>query len=185
MKVYWRVLGMATLLLVGGGTIATYHSNAVTLKDGTTYFLNPPQLVSSATSQTGTYIWGATYYFTLRLPSNAGESLQRLLIEQETGIGQPEFNARYTEVFEGDRNNLGARVPLKQATIKPGSQSLSLIFAQPVPPGKMITVRLYPVRNPNAAGSYLYGITAFPVGEKPFGQFIGFGHIRIYDANLD
>jgi Protein of unknown function (DUF2808) len=179
------MFAIATILGASIVSIPKQQSNAVTLKDGTTYFLNPPRLVSSITSQAGTYIWGATYYFTLRIPDNAGEPLRKVVIEQEEGLGRPEFSARYTEAFEGDRTEIGKKVPLQQVMLDPNTRALTVLFDPPVSPGKTVTIRLYPVRNPNAAGTYLYGVTAFPVGEKPFGQFIGFGRIRIYDANVD
>ncbi|HEY9294790.1 MAG TPA: DUF2808 domain-containing protein [Phormidium sp.] len=40
---------------------------------------------------------------------------------------------------------------------------------------------LDPVRNPCFSGVYLFGVTAFPQGEKAHGQFLGFGRFHFYD----
>jgi len=38
------------------------------------------------------------------------------------------------------------------------------------------------VRNPCYGGAYLFGLTAFPQGEVPHGQFLGYGRIHFYQG---
>jgi Protein of unknown function (DUF2808) len=160
-------------------------ASAIQLSDGTTYFERPPRLIGAGTSRNGTYIWGATYYFTVQIPEDAGEPLQKLEIELPAGASRPFFNSSKTEAFTGTRQQLGAQVPLKQVTITPQTQVIAITFDPPVAPGKTVTVKIYPIRNPNVGGTYLYGVTAYPVGAQGVGQFLGFERIRIYDREQD
>lgn len=185
MNYSWRALINTLLLSVSGFALISSSATAIELADGTTHFLNPPRLLGALSSEDGTYIWSATYYFTLKLPENAGEPLQKVIIVQEGGLGRPLFDAKNTEAFEGTRNNPGNRFQIKEVNLDPELPALTVLFDLPVPPGKTVTIRLYPVRNPDVGGIYLYGVKAFPSGAKPYGQYIGVGRIRIYDSNLD
>jgi hypothetical protein len=152
---------------------------------GRTYFERPPRLLGVATSQNATYIWSATYYFTINVPEEAGAPLQRLDIELQTSPGRPLFTRSNLEAFEGRRRQPGKKVPIKEVNIDPQTQTVSVVFDPPIQPDKTITLRIYPVRNPSAGGTYLYGLTAFPQGADPVSQFLGFGRIRIYDRESD
>jgi Protein of unknown function (DUF2808) len=167
------------------GEITIDRAQAITLSDGTTYFDNPPRFINATTSQDGTYIWGATYYFTISMPDNAGEPLQKVVIQQESGTSRPVFDPQKTAVFEGTRNDPGEELPIQEVDFDPETQAITVIFDPPIEPGKMITIRFHPVRNPGIGGRYLYGIAAFPVGTQPHGQFLGYGEIRIYDNQED
>jgi hypothetical protein len=162
-----------------------FSATAVTLRDGKTYFEKPPRLISSTTTQDGSYIWGASYFFTVDIPEKAGEPLAKLVISQETGQGQPQFNAQAAEIFEGTRKKQGDRLQFQSIAITDNPVTVTAIFDPPIPPGKTVTIRLYPVRNPQVGGTYLYRVTAFPAGEEPHGQFLGFGRIRIIDRDRD
>ncbi len=165
--------------------INSLSTDAIELADGVTYFLHPPRFLGATSSQDGTYIWGATYYFTLAVPENAGEPLQKVAIVQEGGLGRPLFDSSSTEAFEGTRNRRGKPLAIQNINLEPEIPALMIEFDPPISPGKTVTIRLYPVRNPGVAGTYFYGITAFPAGKKPYGQYIGVGQIQIYDSNQD
>jgi hypothetical protein len=166
-------------------SLSILAASAVTLRDGKTYFSKPPRLTSSTTTQDGSYIWGASYYFTVEIPEKAGEPLAKLVIAQETGQGQPQFNAKEAEIFEGTRKKQGDRLKFQSIEITENPVTVTVVFDPPIPPGKTVTLRLYPVRNPQVGGSYLYGVTASPAGEQAHGQFLGFGRIRIVDRDSD
>jgi hypothetical protein len=184
MKHLWGSF-VSLIICIGTLGINNLMVGAIQLADGTTYFLNPPRLLGAFSSQDGTYIWGATYFFTFILPEEAGEPLKKVVIVQEGGLGRPLFDVRNTEAFEGTRNRPGNHLPIQEVHLDPEVPALSISFEPPISPGKTVTIRLYPVKNPGIAGTYLYGVTAFPAGEKPYGQYIGVGQIRIYDSNLD
>lgn len=182
--VYWKFFTPITLAAVA---LLTPQPNgtAITLADGTTYFLHPPRLLGAVATQDGTNIWSASYYFTLVFPETADEPLRTIVIAQQGGLGRPIINANTVQVYEGTRTRQGKDVPIAASQFDSNAQTLTLTFDPPIQPGRILTIRLNPVRNPAIAGTYLYGVTTFPVGTQPFGHFIGVGQIRIYDSNQD
>ncbi|MFB2981403.1 DUF2808 domain-containing protein [Microseira sp. BLCC-F43] len=154
---------------------------AVTLSDGTVNFVGVPRLEGASTTFNQTYAWGATYYFTISVPEDAGEPLQRIAIAQHEASEEIEFDLEESRAYEGTRRNQGSKIPLLAATSNKDNQTLDLTFSQPVPPGKTVTIVLRPVQNPRYGGVYLFGVTAFPPGEKATGQFLGFGRLHFYD----
>ncbi|MBE9013767.1 DUF2808 domain-containing protein [Pseudanabaenaceae cyanobacterium LEGE 13415] len=151
---------------------------------GTTYFVSPPRLVDTSSTQNYVYAWSATYYFTLDVPENAGEPLQRVTIAQDPAIDRVRFNLRETEAFDGgSRSN--TRIGLGEVTQDEKNRAITVNFNPPVAPGKRVTIALSPYQNPAFGGVYLFGITAFPQGDPAYGQFLGFGRISIYDRGSD
>lgn len=176
-----RVVSFATafLMSIAGAAIAPLSSSAIQLRDGTVYFASPPRLAGASTTFNSVYAWSATYYFTLDLPANAGEPLQRVTIAQEPSPDTVKFNLKETEAFEGGRS--GTKLSLGEVTSDRNSRTVSVNFNPPVQPGRRVTIALSPYQNPSVGGVYLFGVTAFPAGEKSYGQFLGFGRISIYD----
>ncbi|MBW4626288.1 MAG: DUF2808 domain-containing protein [Brasilonema octagenarum HA4186-MV1] len=170
---------IACTTVIGGYTADL--SQAVQLRDGKVYFIQPPTLLGAVTTYKDTYVWGATYYFTIGLPENAGEPLQTITIHQREGVDRVRFDLRHTSAFEGTPSKEGPKLALKDVTRDSKTKTLSLIFDPPVPPGRTITLALKPVQNPTVAGVYLFGVTAFPPGEQPHGQFLGYGRLQFYN----
>lgn len=173
------LLGTALTAIVGITGYST-NSKAVQLRDGTFYFNQPPRLVEAATTYNDVSIWGGTYYFTLSLPENAVEPLQRITINQHEGIDNIRFLLKDSYVFEGTRGNQGQKLTLQDITASSKTRTVSLILNPPVPPGKTITIAMKPVQNPTVSGVYLFGVTAYPAGEKSHGQFLGYGRLQFY-----
>lgn len=165
------VFGLSTLAL---------PTQAVQVR-GTTYFVSPPRLVGASTTQNYIYAWSATYYFTLDVPENAGEPLQRVTIVQNEGVDRVRFNLKETEAFDGDRRS-NTKLGLSNVTLDEKTKAVNVIFNPPVQPGKRVTIALAPYQNPSSGGVYLFGVTAFPTGEPAYGQFLGFGRISIYES---
>lgn len=176
-------LGAAFALSASLVALVGLPVKAVQLADGTVYFVRPPELAGAATTFNAAYFWGATYYFTLVLPENAGEPLQKVVIAPQEGPDWAYLDegGRNIEAFEGTHHRSGTKLPLKEVAIDPKTHEITIVFDPPVAPGRTLTIALYPVRNPDTGGVYLYGVTAFPVGEKSHGQFLGYGRIHIYD----
>lgn len=152
---------------------------AIQLRDGTVYFARAPLLVNATTTQTGAYVWGATYYFTLELSADAGESLQRVAIAQDGGE-RIKYDLEDSRAFEGTPRDKGEMLALGEVGMNSETQTVSVIFDPPIPPGKTLTIGLRPLRNPKFGGVYLFGVTVFPEGEKAYGQFIGYGRLQFY-----
>lgn len=55
-------------------------SKAVQLQDGKTYFVQSPRLLEAKTTFNDVNIWNATYYFTVKVPLDAGEPLRKIEI---------------------------------------------------------------------------------------------------------
>jgi len=161
--------------------VATQVTQAVQLRDGTVYFVQPPNLVNVITTYKGANVWGATYYITINLPKNAGESLQRVTITQREGVENIRYDLDDTRAYVGTGDSKGARLTLGSVTRDSKTRTVSVNFDPPVTPGQTITIGLRPVKNPSFSAVYLLGVTAFPVGEKSHGQFLGFGRLQFYN----
>ncbi len=174
-------LGATLAVSAGIWGVVGQPALAVTLSDGTVNFVGVPRLEGASTTFNDTYAWGATYYFTIRVPEDAGEPLQRIAIAQHEGSDDIEFDLEETRAYEGTRRNRQSEISLLATTSNKDNQTLDLTFSTPVPPGKTVTIALRPVRNPRYGGVYLFGVTAFPAGEKARGQFLGFGRLHFYE----
>lgn len=172
----------ATAMLSLGSAVALHPpAQAVQLR-GTTYFASPPRLVGSESTQKYVYAWGAIYFFTLQVPENAGEPLQRVTIAQQSSPDYVRFDLNRTEAFEGGGRS-GPKIPLGSVTYDDKTHAVTATFNPPIQPGRTVTIALRPYQNPSVGGVYLYGVTAFPgSGEPAYGQFLGFGRFNIYES---
>ena len=159
-------------------------SSAVKLQDGTVYFVQPPDLINATTTFNSVNVWGATYYFTITIPEQAGEPLQRVVIKQQEGADNIRYNLKDTRAFEGTRHDKGTPIKLDEVTRDRKTRTVVVNFEQPIPPDKVITIGLRPVQNPFSSGVYLFGVTVFPAGEKSHGQFIGYGRLHFYSNSI-
>lgn len=158
---------------------------AVQLADGTVSFEKAPDLISATTTYNSTYMWGATYYFTLQVPENAGEPLGQVTIRQNEGVDDIEFELKDTRAFEGTARHKGEKLTLKEVTRDSKTRTITVRFDPSVKPGKTFTIALRPVRNPDTGGAYIFGVTAFPAAEKPYGIYLGVGRLQFYERGRD
>lgn len=170
-------IGLSAVLWIGG-TAAI----AVQLRDGRVYFVQPPSLLKATTTQSGTRVWGATYYFTLRLPATAGEPLERVAIAQREGVDAIRYDLDDTFAFVQSEAQYKTPIPLGEVTADRKARTVTVTFDPPVAPGQTVTIALRPVRNPGVSGVYLFGVTAFPAGEAAYGQFLGYGRLHFYNS---
>jgi Protein of unknown function (DUF2808) len=155
-------------------------AQSVQLRDGTVSFVQQPSLVESTTTLKAVNEWNATYYFTINLPQDAGEPLQRVTINQHEGVDDIRFKLEDTRAFVGTRRRKGEKITLGEVTRDKKTQTVTVIFNPPIAPGKTVTIGLRPVQNPSTSGVYLFGVKAFPAGEKTAGQFMGYGRLQFY-----
>lgn len=174
---------LATTIAVALGIsgVATQTTQAVQLRDGTVAFIQPPDLVDATTTFNSVNVWNATYYFTIDVPQQAGEPLQRVTITQREGGDNIRYDLKDTRAFEGTRHDRGQKLKLGEVTRDREKRTITVNFDPPVVPGKTVTIGLRPVKNPLSSGVYLFGVTAFPAGAKSRGQFIGFGRLHFYN----
>ncbi len=162
-------------------------SAAVQLGDGSTAFAHPPTLVKAATTNSNTYSWSSIYYYTVSVPEDSGEPLQRLTITQTEGFDRDlTFDLKRSYAFEGvfSRRKTPANLAIADIQFNPKKNQVTVMFNPPISPGKTVTVSLEPYQNPATSGVYLFDVTAFPPGEKPRGQFLGFGRITFYSGGV-
>ncbi|WP_392478994.1 DUF2808 domain-containing protein [Nostoc sp. C110] len=174
------LFGITLSLAIGIGGVTLPVTEAVQLRDGTVYFVQPPKLVNARTTYKDVNVWGGTYYFTIKLPENAGESLQKVTIAQREGTENIRYNLNDTRAFVGTSERKEFRLTLGPVTDERDTRTVTVNFEPPVTPGQTVTIALRPVSNPSFSGVYLLGVTAFPVGEKSHGQFLGFGRFQFY-----
>ncbi|MBW4692833.1 MAG: DUF2808 domain-containing protein [Lyngbya sp. HA4199-MV5] len=182
----WRLL-IATvgLLSFNAAGLVPIPAQAVTLTNGKTYFVQPPRLDNAVATQKTARFFGSTYYFTLTLPANAGEPLQTIVIAPQEAPDRVRFNLKETTASEGTFDQEGTKLPLQTVTQDPKTQAITISFDPAIAAGKTVTIGLAADQNPDTGGIYLYGVTAFPSGEQPAGQFLGYGRIQITDGGLD
>ncbi|WP_392535050.1 DUF2808 domain-containing protein [Nostoc sp. C117] len=172
--------GITLSLAIGIAELTFPVAQAVQLRDGIVYFVQPPKLVEATTTYKEVNFWGGTYYFTINLPENAGESLQKVTIVQREGSENIQYHLDDTRAFVGTRDRKGTQLTLGAVTSDRQTRTITVNFDPPVTPGQTVTIALRPVSNPSFSGVYLLGVTAFPVGEKSHGQFLGFGRFQFY-----
>lgn len=180
MRRSWRSLGFGKVLMVSMA-IATHSFSgvqAIQLSDGTVYFAQIPRLEETTTTHNGAGAFGATYYFTLSLPLDAGEPLQRVTFAQAEGVDRIDFILKRTHAY---RNNRRRDTVALGAITTDAQEDVSVRFDPPIQPGETVTLGLRPEHNPNTGGIYLFSVTAFPAGEKAHGQFVGFGRLHFYE----
>lgn len=172
-----------SLFLAACLSLAALPSEAVVLR-GRTYFDRPPRLVKMVTFFQMVSHYSPDYFVVLDLLPDSGEPLGSITLQQNQGVDRFfQFRLDSTRAYVGEPRNFGAEIPVAQTTFDDDKRLLTVQFAQPVAAGQRITVVVNPQLNPDVAGTYLWGITAYPAGEQPSGQFLGFGRINIYDRN--
>jgi len=174
------LLGMTCSLLLGLSIANIQVNQAVQLSDGLVYFIEPPSLVNAKTSTNSVNYLQPTYYFTINIPANAGESLKTVVINQQEGVDNIISNIADIYAFIGVHDQKKARLTLESVTKEAKKRTVSITFNPPVSPGQKFTIALIPVSNPGISGVYMFGVTAFPTGEKSHGQFLGFGRLQFY-----
>ena len=151
-----------------------HHSRAFKLTNGQTFFERSPRLIKAGASETAAGA-SSSYQFTLEVPKDAGEALQAVKITQKPNLERIDFEHQLTRAHLGD---LFADAPSLFVTSIGGreatdSHEVLVMFERPVEPGNKVTISLKARNNPQFGGVYLFGLTAFPVGESSSGLYLG------------
>jgi hypothetical protein len=171
-------LGLATVAALGA--FAFPPSLASLELRGSTMFERAPWQVELLSYTTDVGQLRAEYFLTVDLPPDAGAALGELQIRQTRGVDRNfQFSPERTEAFLGRPRRRGVSLPV-EASFSQEERLITVRFAQPVPPGSTLTVRLKPWSNPMMADTYMFQVTAFPAGANPTPAQLGFGTLRIY-----
>jgi hypothetical protein len=160
----------------------------VPLPDGRVAFAQPPQLISSTVTRNEVLVPGATYYFTVAVPEDAGEPLWRVAVTQQHGMTshrRVRFEPEESFAFAGTRDDHGEALSLTKTSYNQDTQTIAVTFDPPVAPGTTVTLGLRPVRNPERNGVYLFGLTVFPPSKMAAGQFLGYGRFNFYEVQAN
>jgi hypothetical protein len=158
-------------------------TTAISQSQAKSFFRKSPRLLNAVTTFDGVRVWGATYYFTIAIPVDAGESLQKVVINQRQGLDEIAFNLDKTVAYLGTHRHKQEQLTIKNVIQDEETKAISITFATPIPPGTTFTVGLKPKRNPDYGGVYLFGVTAFPRGQNPYGLYLGPGRLHFYRGN--
>lgn len=171
-------LGITLALGTSLWGLAITSSEAVQLADGTVAFANPPTLVDAITTFRAVRFRGAKYYFTISLPAIADEPLQKITVNLRRGADDIDYRLDKTIAAVGTARDKTAEIAIAETKFDESTETVTVIFAEPISPGTTFTVGLVPKRNPDADGTYLFGVTAFPAGEKSQGIYLGPGRLQ-------
>ncbi|WP_036534817.1 DUF2808 domain-containing protein [Neosynechococcus sphagnicola] len=177
-----NAIHFGALVMLSSVVGITGQVEAIQLGDGSRAFVNPPRLLGAVTTSSDVYAWNSTYYFTLQIPEDAGEPLQKVVIVQQEGLDLDlDYNLKQFVAFEGaSYRKRGAPIAIGNVGFDRKNQTVTVSFDPPVVPGTTVTVGLRPYANPDTSGVYLFGVTAFPPGERTRSQFLGFGRLTFY-----
>ncbi|NEP00835.1 MAG: DUF2808 domain-containing protein [Symploca sp. SIO2E9] len=156
---------------------------AIELSDGTVWFEKSPRLIKISSTYSQIYLRGSTYYFTLELPQDVGEQLGKVVINQRQGFEDIRFKLEDTRAFVGTNGERGESLTIEETTQDEQTGAIAVKFGQAVDPGKTVTVGLRPIRNPITSGAYVFGVTAFPAGEKSHGIYLGSRSLRFTEGS--
>ncbi|UJB70747.1 DUF2808 domain-containing protein [Acaryochloris sp. 'Moss Beach'] len=146
-------------------------------------FDRPPQLVSTSTTNRDARSLGATYFFTIDIPQDAAQPLQKLEFILKQGVQYPRFKATSVKAFEGTKRNKGEALPINIVVSDPSIRTLTVTFDKPVAPGRTITMAVRPVRNPSV-GTYMFEVRGTPAGTTTKSQYIGIGRLDFSRSSL-
>ena len=177
----------SVIALLSTGLILTTFNipvvQAVQFPNGRTAFNKSPLLRNVMTTFSGVRVWGAIYYFTVELPADAGEPLQKVVIAQRQGQDDITFRLDKTVAYNGTHRRKQEKLTLQNVSQDEETEAITIIFANPIPPGTTFTIGLKPRRNPDWGGVYLFGVTAFPSGDKPDGLYLGAGRLHFFQGD--
>ena len=174
------ILAIVTAVM-GVNFLIMQSTEALELPSGQRIFEKAPRLIRSAANFI-TRRSLAYYYFTIKLPSDAGESLKAVTIIQKANVEEITFFPSKTRAFFGDRFKKELSIPLASAESLASQESsesngVKVVLEEPVEAGNTVTISLR-ARNPLYGGIYLFGVTAFPEGENSQGIYLGPGRIQ-------
>lgn len=154
-----------------------------TLAGGRGFFEAAPRLEKVRTTFDETQVRAATYYFTVTLPEDAGESLSKLIIEQKGGVSDIPLLLDETTAFVGTSQDKQKRLRLSNVSQSEDNRKIIAAFEDPVAPGTTVTLGLKPRKNPQNDGVYLFGVTASPTGNSDHDLYLGVGRLHFYDRH--
>ncbi|MEA5533938.1 DUF2808 domain-containing protein [Crocosphaera sp. XPORK-15E] len=164
-------------------SLMAYPSLGIEQKSERTFFSKSPRLLDVITTFKGARITIPTYYYTIDLPAQSGESLQKITIQKRQGFEIIEYYPNRTIAFKGTPDDRGETLTVKESHWDETTETMTVILSPPVPPGTIFTVGLKAIKNPEHGGIYLFGVNVFPSGDNPMNLYLGSGRLDFYGGD--
>jgi hypothetical protein len=163
-------LGLSSVLL-GASAMASRLPNNRVVFDRSPEFIEATVLPAEQAEN-------GQFQIVISLPETAGEAMEALVVHpRDTGICFP-FDPTGTEAYIGKADAELAAIPLASVGgMMMSPNEVLVVFATPIEPGQQVTVRLQPKFSP-IPGIYEFGVTAYPTGDSPVGQFLGYERLQ-------
>lgn len=146
-----------------------------------TYFTGDPPTLGKVATPTSDVSWSsAVYFFTINLPPKSIQSLGQITFQQQTSPQTIQFDLKQTAAFQGTQKRREQALAIKSATLDPATQTITIVFDPPIPPGTTFTISLQAQQNPSMAGAYFFDVTAFPAGANPSPFELGMARLQFY-----
>ena len=145
-------------------------------------FRKAPRLLDIYTTFNTVRFRGATYYFDIVISEEGEVPLQKVEIELRRGQDEIKYRLEKTVAYLGTHRRKGDQLTLASVSQDEETRVITVEFADALPPGTTFTVGLKPRRNPYFSGVYVFGVTAFPQGENPYGLYLGSRSLSFYSS---
>lgn len=142
---------------------STGPSTAQSINQATRQFAHPPVLLSTRASASPRSQDEGFYYFSIRLPVEAGRPLAAVTIDPLSRRSIA-FDLSQTEAFVGEPTAQES-LPLASVRLVENGDAVQITFARPIPPGTTLTVGLKPSQTPERR-RYEFGVTAMPLADS-------------------
>ncbi|BAC91782.1 DUF2808 domain-containing protein [Gloeobacter violaceus] len=175
------------------GVLVAVPAGAIQFADGETAFDHIPRLVGQDLVDRGFNTRG-TYNVRIQVPQQSNTALGRVVI----GLANPlncdviapvpgsgdvsvaQMTSSRTmpvRVRVGDGTGLRYGDAVSSVARIEGSQ-LAVTFDEPVAPGSTVNIE-WMASNPDVEATYLFDVVAYPAGDAPRGQFLGFARLNV------
>jgi hypothetical protein len=149
--------------------------HAQSISEETSFFRKSPRLIRAATTFRNPRAI-ATYFFEIKMPEDASDSLQSVVINQQKNSETIKFFPDQTKAFID--NNQQESIPITaELERNEDKNQLKILLKQPVKPGDILTLAIR-AKNPLYGGIYQFGVTAYPQGNNPQPLYLGIGRIH-------
>lgn len=150
--------------------IFSYPSSAQVSPRNLSFFRSSPRLTRSVTTFSFADVI-STYIFEIEIPQNAGNNLQKIIINQQKNTETITFFPDKTKVFILNQNQKPLDVN-SILNVNNNQNEIIINLSQPANPGDKIRLAIK-AKNPLYGGIYQFGITVYPEGNNPQSLYLG------------
>lgn len=150
--------------------IFSYPSSAQVSPRNLSFFRASPRLTRSVTTFSFADVI-STYIFEIEIPQNAGNNLQKIIINQQKNTETITFFPDKTKVFILNQNQKPLDVN-STLNVNNNQNEIIINLSQPANPGDKIRLAIK-AKNPLYGGIYQFGITVYPEGNNPQSLYLG------------